>query len=499
MPPSNESDAALTRQWLPYAIFFAFFLVHLAVFSHFGPQFIDDAYITFRYAERIAGGLGFTFNDGQAVLGTTTPLWTLLIASGIGLGLSATAATALLTSLSAAFMCLAIWSMLRHAGHGTLGLIGALALLVYERWLFNFLMGMETVLYMALVFWIFALCMRRRWSGIGWLGAMAILCRPDGAVVAALGLVAAGLNDQRAALRQAGWMILILLPWIAFAFLAFGSPIPHSVAAKQVIHPAGLAEALGGLWRQIGSDPFFLFSLALGGVGSVFVLLNARRTRLGHAWAAVAWPVLFVAGLGMSGIQVGLFPWYQAPLIAGIWLLALIGLAALGEALAKATRRGDALTRQAPGLVLLALMIIQTSGFWARNWREFPPPLTAKERYYMEAARGLAPLVEPGATVLVGEVGVMGYVLKNAVIIDSSGINSPAVYDLRRGSPAGAMDRAGRPPDWVARALEEMRPDWVVSLPQFLGMEAVVRNPALAPQYTIEAGGRGGLVVLKRK
>ena len=49
-----------------------------------GPRTIDDSFITFRYARNLLAGSGFTYNPGQpAVLGTTTPLYTLLMA-GLG-------------------------------------------------------------------------------------------------------------------------------------------------------------------------------------------------------------------------------------------------------------------------------------------------------------------------------------------------------------------------------------------------------------------------------
>jgi hypothetical protein len=47
----------------------------------------DDAYITYRYAHRITRGLGFMYNDGESVLGITTPLLTLTLALGSIAGL----------------------------------------------------------------------------------------------------------------------------------------------------------------------------------------------------------------------------------------------------------------------------------------------------------------------------------------------------------------------------------------------------------------------------
>jgi hypothetical protein len=41
---------------------------------------IDDSYITFRYARNLLAGLGLVYNSGERVLGTTTPVYTLLMA-----------------------------------------------------------------------------------------------------------------------------------------------------------------------------------------------------------------------------------------------------------------------------------------------------------------------------------------------------------------------------------------------------------------------------------
>src|SRR6476661_4103138 len=46
-----------------------------------GPRTIDDAFITFRYSRNIVEGHGFVYNPGSQVLGTTTPLYTVLLAA----------------------------------------------------------------------------------------------------------------------------------------------------------------------------------------------------------------------------------------------------------------------------------------------------------------------------------------------------------------------------------------------------------------------------------
>jgi hypothetical protein len=47
----------------------------------------DDAAITFRYAERLATGRGFTYNDHERVQGASNPLYALTLAAGAKVGM----------------------------------------------------------------------------------------------------------------------------------------------------------------------------------------------------------------------------------------------------------------------------------------------------------------------------------------------------------------------------------------------------------------------------
>src|SRR5437879_8677865 len=78
------------RQW-PVATVAAFALsamVALLARVLTGPHPIDDAYITFRYARNLAEGLGLVYNPGEWVLGTTAPLWAMLLGGGYRVGLT---------------------------------------------------------------------------------------------------------------------------------------------------------------------------------------------------------------------------------------------------------------------------------------------------------------------------------------------------------------------------------------------------------------------------
>lgn len=62
-------------------------LVLAALELHFVNLTFDDAFISFRYADNLAAGRGLVFNPGERVEGYSNPLWTVLLAAPMGLGI----------------------------------------------------------------------------------------------------------------------------------------------------------------------------------------------------------------------------------------------------------------------------------------------------------------------------------------------------------------------------------------------------------------------------
>ena len=50
---------------------------------------LDDAYISYRYADNLVSGAGLVYNPGHRVEGITNLLWALLVAAGMALGVKA--------------------------------------------------------------------------------------------------------------------------------------------------------------------------------------------------------------------------------------------------------------------------------------------------------------------------------------------------------------------------------------------------------------------------
>ena len=86
----------------------------------------DDPFITFRYAENLARGLGFVYNPGERVLSTTTPLFALLLAILSHSGLDLPHLANLIGALSLALGGLALWDLARTWKTPLVGWVGLL-------------------------------------------------------------------------------------------------------------------------------------------------------------------------------------------------------------------------------------------------------------------------------------------------------------------------------------------------------------------------------------
>ena len=94
----------------------------LIAFEHF---FNEDALITLRYGRNIIQGNGWVYNTNQHVLGSTSPVWTVVGALASGL-LSTGGARLLLSTMDLVFYCLAGWLLVRRiCSHSDVGAVRA--------------------------------------------------------------------------------------------------------------------------------------------------------------------------------------------------------------------------------------------------------------------------------------------------------------------------------------------------------------------------------------
>jgi len=243
-----------------------FFLLAFTARMLPGARTIDDSYITFRYAQNIISGQGFVYNSGEAVLGTTTPLYTLLMAA-LGLVSGGTQApfpelAMLLNAAADGLTAILLYQIGRHFKQELAGIGAALVWGIAPHSVTFAIGGLETSVFVLLLTSISYFYLKRKITLAAFLSSLALLTRPDSVLL--VGLIALDhlvrIIRKQEKLRWIDVLALGLLPllWYSFASIQFGSPIPHSVQAKlgayRLPPEAGFNITPPLLWQNVGLE-----------------------------------------------------------------------------------------------------------------------------------------------------------------------------------------------------------------------------------------------------
>ena len=199
----------------------------------------EDAFITFQYARRISQGAGFVYNLGEKICGTTTPLFSLLLALWISVfGEGTVVLGARLYSFAASISSLFFLVLsLRFLGFTTVQQGFALSLLVIWPKLWGIdTSGMETslVVFLITVSWYTYLTKRNIWTGV--LLGLLLWTRIDALNWVLLMIGFQYFRNPKESIKTLSAAVLTFSPWLIFALFYFGSPIPYTIHAKQIAY-----------------------------------------------------------------------------------------------------------------------------------------------------------------------------------------------------------------------------------------------------------------------
>ena len=394
----------------------------------------EDAFITYRYAQNLAAGNGFVFNPGERVLGTSTPLYALLLAIPGALGLDVATAGAALFAASLGAVALLGGGLLLRAGHPLLAVLYA-TLAVWASGDLLFFFGMETPFYVALLLGAFRCALSGREVAAGLLVGLAFLTRHDGVLFAAALFLLLWLRERRLPWRGALLSAAVVAPWLVFATLYFGSPIPNTLTAKA--GEIGLLQYMReAAIRQMWSfySPVFLFVPAWR-VPPVVVALSTAALLAPLALAgrrlfarnlvvaqAVAFPLSLWLGYSIIGASPN-FAWYLVPAAYFLALGALLAWGGVVEA------RRLVVVRCLLAVALLAVTVaalpvklraqaesLQGSAFYR-----------GRNEVYRTLARWIRDRDLADLTVLMDEPGCFAY-HSGSPVIDAAGLITRGIY-----------------------------------------------------------------------
>ena len=372
-------------------------------------QICDDAFITFRYVNNLAAGVGPVWNRGEHVEGYSSPLWLGILVVGRMVGAALPAFAGALGIACAALCLVFVHRLVFDLVQSRVAAAAACAAasLVYPLY-FWAPSGLETTLFAALV--IFAAWSLIVPSGWRWSLAVALLgvARPEGPFLVCALVVLTRLAHGRGAVRP-GFLALGLAPalaWFLFRRGYYGDWLPNTYYAK----------ATGPLlWRVESGILYASWALGLFLATALAVWLAGiadRKVRCALAFLSLVLAAVVVAG--------GDWMWHGRMLLPVV--PALVALAAAGIARAPRSRRLVlALACALAGSGFLTGVTLLADAFAGRRLPQTAYQEGTMVRAELAVAQFVAGRYPADALVAVNHAGALPYALPNPAL-DMTGL-----------------------------------------------------------------------------
>lgn len=412
---------------------------------------LDDAYITYRYARNLSEGLGFSYNPPQVVFGTTTPLYTMILAMFSWVELDIVLCSLVLCWVGQAMVVWTLIAAKKPEGWGLLPLIGLFVILPGSY----LVLGMETSLYTGVILLTLYQVSQKRFLVAALLSAGSILIRYDGIVLAGVVLLSEWAITRKLPMRSGLVLMVLIAPWFLYANWTFGAVLPNTFFAK-----TGGGDGTNIFLNGIGYQ--LLVLMFFSNVNLVTGFIASSLVGLMLLWGAVSdkhvferltfiWALLYLTAYSVIGLRYD-FHWYYYPVIPSILIAVEYFIKGISKYLKQA---GYAWLFQQLPYVLIGLPILLSVllGFIALTKQGGDSAsIGGRQIVYPLAGQWICDHSDKEATILAPEIGIIGWHC-NRTIIDPYGLITPEMIPYIRigDSVQGAV---------------YMRPDFIV-IPNF--------------------------------
>jgi hypothetical protein len=417
---------------------------------------LDDAWIHQTYARNLALRGEWAFRPGILSAGSTSPLWSVLLAPGFILGLSPYIWTYLLGMLVLWTLSVVGESAARRLVASYVPRFPWIGLFFVFEWHIAWaaLSGMETLLHgLCMTVAIFLLMApSRRYLTLGLLTGLSVWIRPDGLTLMGPTLLVILLVEQGfrsrtvSAIRYLIGFGSIFLFYLLFNLAIGGTPMPNTFYAKQAEYAAWQArpavERLSQLVLQLLAGPGLVLV-----PGAIIWLIASLRQRDWRAPAAALWCGGYM-WLYTSRLPVYQHGRYEMPAMPVFFLFGLFGL--LSTVNQAGTARFDRIIKT----VWISSLTLLTTAFFFLGARSYAQDVAVIESEMVQTAKWAATNLPPDSLIAAHDIGALGYYDEHP-LLDLAGLISPEVIPFIRDETR------------LAAYLDKRGADYLIAFPEF--------------------------------
>jgi hypothetical protein len=390
---------------------------------------LDDAWIHQTYARNLGTRGEFAFVPGQPSGGSTSPLWTALLAIGYVARIDPLVWT---YALGTALLGLNAWLVYRLVRRwwptaSVAALAGGILVTVEWHLVWSAGSGMETLLFSACALANFVLAWPAQAGLAGLVTGLAVLARPDGLSLLPFLLARGWLSrprSWRSLLAAASGFGLLFGPYLLFNVSLSGAAWPNTFYAKQAEYAIMRDQPLWSRLASVGVLPFVgVLALLLPAI--LVAAWQASRGRRWEAPLALGWALTV---MGTYGLRLPVTYQHGRYLMPVIPVLVAVGVG--GLAAAARPRASQMLPRVLSRAWLVAVALLALA-FWLRGAAAYRDDVQVIQTEMVATARWVAAHTTPDALIAAHDIGALGY-FGGRRLLDMAGLVSPQVIPFIR-------------------------------------------------------------------
>ena len=417
---------------------------------------LDDSWIHQTYARNLALRGEWAFRPGIPSAGSTSPLWSALLAIGFLLHLSPFIWTFFLgaiTLFSLAVLCEWAVRTLVESYQPRFPWIG---IFIAFEWHLAWaaMSGMETLLHGLIVTTVLVFLMTNspRYLPLGLLTGLSVWVRPDGLTLLGPVLLTIVLIEKDSRSRLAAIVRYLIgfgslfVPYLLFNLAIGGAPMPNTFYAKQAEYASWqtipIITRLGQMMLQLLVGPSLMLLPAVIGW-----LVKSVRQKMWGSLSALIWCA------GYFFLYISRLPVYQHGryLMPGMPILFLFGLLAFAE-----FDKGKMFARYhwIAQTIWRASIVMLSIGFIFLGAKSYAQDVTVIESEMVVTAKWVAANLPQDALIAAHDIGALGF-FDYHELIDLAGLVSPDVIPFIRDEPR------------LSNYLNQRGADYLIAFPDF--------------------------------